>query len=77
MVKCLVWTKPKQFSSTLHLQSDYCTRAAVEEVERGMEYRRECSIGDFEAMIEAKGKEVDRVRREIWTDRYTGAPPWD
>ena len=28
-------------------------------------------------MIEAKGKEVERVRRNIWTDRFTGAPPWD
>jgi hypothetical protein len=58
------------FIKLLQVRSDDCTRAAADELKRSREYWELHSLEEFAAM----SKEVDRVRRNIWT---TGDPPWD
>ena len=60
------------FVKLLQFESDDCTRAAADEIQRSREYWELHSLEDFTTMSEA----VNKSRRRFWADRYSGDPPW-
>ncbi len=60
------------FVKLLQFESDDCTRAAADEIQRSREYWELHSLEDFTTMSEA----VNKSRRRFWADWYTGDPPW-